>query len=193
MHIFRMPASACVIHELETCKAIYTTARSQWPAQRLCIFPGVLPTKRLSIRALLLCQVAADVEALGAFYSAADLEPVMCVLERWTKLLEFDLFHSQDMPVGGRKTCASTVASVVSAYGLCSAHGLCLPAFSKVSKEEVEPMHGSHGSHARSWSSVYAGRYAQPRKQLWEALQGLLARVEPPAMQAGRHNDCSTI
>ncbi len=49
-------------------------------------------------------QIAADVEKLGPFRTAADLEPVMCVLERWTRLLEFDLFHSQDTPAGQHKT-----------------------------------------------------------------------------------------
>lgn len=48
-------------------------------------------------------QVAADIERLGPFASAADLEPVMSVLQRWTHLLEFDLFHSQPAPEGQRK------------------------------------------------------------------------------------------
>jgi hypothetical protein len=48
-------------------------------------------------------QVAADIERLGPFSSTADLEPVMSVLQRWTHLLEFDLFHSQSAQEGRRK------------------------------------------------------------------------------------------
>lgn len=58
----------------------------------------------LRLRMRVHVQIAADVEKLGPFRTAADLEPVMCVLERWTRLLEFDLFHSQDTPAGHHKT-----------------------------------------------------------------------------------------
>jgi hypothetical protein len=49
-------------------------------------------------------KVASDVERLGPFASAADLEPIMGVLQHWTHLLEFDLFHSQPAPEGQRRT-----------------------------------------------------------------------------------------
>lgn len=57
-----------------------------------------------AVRAL----VSSDVELLGAFKSAADLEPVMCVLERWVRLLEFDLFHSHTAPEGERRKYVQT-------------------------------------------------------------------------------------
>lgn len=59
----------------------------------------------------LLAQVASDVERLGPFESAADLEQIMCVLERWTRLLQFDLFHSQAAPEGQRKMCVAQKCS----------------------------------------------------------------------------------
>lgn len=52
-------------------------------------------------------------EALGPFKSGADLEPVMCVLERWTRLLEFDLFHGQEAPEGQRKMCVFSASGLI--------------------------------------------------------------------------------